>query len=123
MTGPGQLSETAGADCAAIVRVAVFLVAPSVAVIMSHPLNVLLVVYANVPVAPVAMESDAGTCNPVLLDFRTMVSGEVVGPERPTVQVPDVPGWTEVGLQVNVDRVGGGSGAVSARLVAALLAP
>jgi hypothetical protein len=106
-----------------MVSVVLLLVVPSVAVIMSHPVNVLLVVYANVPPEPLAIESEAGTCSPVLLDFSVTVSGEAVAPERPTVHVPEAPGRTEVGLQVSPDRVGGGGGTVSESVVVALLEP
>lgn len=73
----------------------------------SHPVSVVLVVYGNAAlVAPVAMLTNGGTCNPALEDRRATAVVAGAGLETVTVQEPEVPGWIVVGEQVIEVSVG-----------------
>lgn len=89
------------------VRVTLFVVLPKVAVMLSHPWMTLLVVNLKVPlVKPAAILTEAGTCRPVLPDFKVTVVSVEIGFWRIAVQLPDAPARMERGLQFREDRTG-----------------
>ena len=82
-------------------RIAFFVVPARVAVIIIHPLTTVLVLYGKTAlIAPVAMLTDAGTCNPAFEDLRATTSVVAAALEMLTVHEPEAPGWMEVGEQV-----------------------
>jgi hypothetical protein len=108
---------------AAIVRIVLADEDPRVAMIISHPLRVAPVVNPKEALLlPAAAFVDVGTCNPGLLDFSVIVVDEVTASERMTTHVPEVPGWTDEGLQFR-DITVGPTPVVNARVVVALLVP
>jgi hypothetical protein len=104
----GQTRLESAVDEAAVAeRTTPFEIVPRVAVMTSHPVSVVLVVYGNAAlVAPVAMLTNGGTCNPALEDRRATAVVAGAGLETVTVQEPEVPGWIVVGEQVIEVSVG-----------------
>lgn len=99
--------ESAVVEAAVAERTTPFEIVPRVAVMTSHPVSVVLVVYGNTAfVAPVAMLTDDGICNPALEDRRVTAVVAGAGPEMVTVHEPEAPGWIVVGEQVTEVRVG-----------------
>ena len=75
------------------VSTTLFVTVPNVAETISHPVTVEVVENPNEALgAPAAILTDAGTVNPVFVDFKVTVVALVTGAWRAAVQVPDPPG-------------------------------
>jgi len=91
---------------------------------MSHPVTVVAVVYGKVAlIVPAAMLTEAGTCNPVLDDLSDTAVVVPAWPEMATVQVPEPPGWTDLGLQVKAVNVDTAAPATNDNVAVALPDP
>ena len=100
------------------VMVALFVVLPNVAVTISEPWTVVLVVNRKDPlVEPAAILTAVGTCIPALVELTLTVVTVVTGLCRRTVQFPDAPVWMERGVHVNEDRTGVAGGSTKEMLV------
>jgi hypothetical protein len=81
-------------------NVNVWLALPDVAKRTTHPVRLLVVVNCTVPVvAPVAIVSEDGTVNAVLVGRRVTTVGEAAGTASEMTQLPETPGVRTVGAQ------------------------